>query len=70
MVDFVYGVHERSTMHLLNASPQWNTVNGGNWFRIEESIRDLVEIGNVGVLDVYSGTYGTLEVNKKCSIWH
>lgn len=65
MVDFIYGVHQRATMTLLNAAPQYNTINGGNWFRIEESIRDLVEKGNVGELDVYSGTYETLDINSK-----
>uniref|UniRef100_A0A336MTT0 CSON006568 protein n=1 Tax=Culicoides sonorensis TaxID=179676 RepID=A0A336MTT0_CULSO len=65
MVDFVYGVHQRATMHLLNAAPQWNTINGGNWFKIEESVRDLVENGNSDELDVYTGTFDVLNVEKK-----
>ncbi|XP_063696038.1 uncharacterized protein LOC134827368 [Culicoides brevitarsis] len=65
MVDFIYGAHQRATMNLLNAAPQYNTINGGNWFRIEESVRDLIETGKVSELDVYSGTFGTLEIKSK-----
>lgn len=63
-VDFVYSVQQRATMHLLNAAPQWNVINGGNWQRIEESIRKFVETSNVE-LDIYSGTFGTLLINGR-----
>lgn len=57
--DFIYGSHQRATFYLLNASPQFQTFNAGNWAKIEESVRSLAMKRNV-LLDVYTGTYGTL----------
>lgn len=37
--DFVYGVEQSATFHYINAAPQWQIFNGGNWVHIETSVR-------------------------------
>lgn len=34
--DFIYYSHQRATFYFLNAAPQWQTFNGGNWAILEE----------------------------------
>lgn len=57
--DFIFGTHQRATFYLLNASPQFQTFNAGNWAKIEESVRGLAMRKNL-TLDVFTGTYGVL----------
>ncbi|XP_058462067.1 uncharacterized protein LOC131437039 [Malaya genurostris] len=56
-VDFILGPQQNGTFWFLNAAPQWQNFNEGNWLRIEESVRNFVTARNLQVT-VYSGTYG------------
>lgn len=40
--DFVYGVEQAATFHFINAAPQWQTFNAGNWERLETGLRELL----------------------------
>lgn len=40
--DFVLASLQRSTFHIANAAPQWQTFNGGNWNTIEGNLRAYV----------------------------
>jgi hypothetical protein len=37
--DYVYGSQHRATFHFVNVSAQWQTFNGGNWEKLESSVR-------------------------------
>uniref|UniRef100_A0A182FVL6 DNA/RNA non-specific endonuclease domain-containing protein n=1 Tax=Anopheles albimanus TaxID=7167 RepID=A0A182FVL6_ANOAL len=55
--DFIYGTQQNGTFWFLNAAPQWQTFNEGNWERIESSAKRFVASRNINVR-VYGGTYG------------
>lgn len=40
--DFVYGFEQAATFHFINAAPQWQIFNGGNWVKLEMAIRELI----------------------------
>lgn len=58
-VDFFSANHQRSTFSYLNTAPQFQSINGGNWLRIEDGIRRYVakKMFNATII---SGTYGVL----------
>ncbi len=58
-VDFLFGSQQRATFWLINAAPQWQSFNSGNWERIEQSVRQLIADRNF-VANIYTGTYGVL----------
>lgn len=55
--DFIFGAQQRASFYYINAAPQWQAFNGGNWERIETGTRSFVGNRNI-VVDVYSGTFG------------
>lgn len=56
-IDFVFGVQQRLTFYFVNAAPQWQTFNGGNWKILEKNVRDYVSNNKLDLV-VYTGTYG------------
>lgn len=55
--DFVYGSQHRLTFYFVNAAPQWQTFNGGNWERLESSVRNFASYRGLDLI-IYTGTYG------------
>lgn len=55
--DFVYDALQRSTFYFINAAPQWQCFNGGNWRNLEEDLRNFASRQKLDLL-VYTGTYG------------
>ncbi|EDW94353.1 uncharacterized protein LOC6533941 [Drosophila yakuba] len=55
--DFVFGAAQQASFFFVNVAPQWQTFNGGNWERIEDSVRKFVADENITV-DCYTGTWG------------
>jgi hypothetical protein len=54
-------VHEQqSTFTYLNAAPQFQSFNNGNWKALEIKIREVAATNLVG-FEVYTGTYGVME---------
>lgn len=57
--DFVYGNQHNATFFYVNAAPQWQTFNGGNWNEVEQSVRQLASDRDLD-LEVYTGTHGVM----------
>lgn len=57
--DFVYGPQQRSTFWYINAAPQWQSFNGGNWNTLELNVRHFAASRRLD-LDVYTGVHGQM----------
>lgn len=55
--DFVYGSEQLLTFYFVNAAPQWQTMNNGNWETLETNVRTYASNNKVDLV-VYTGTYG------------
>ncbi|XP_023167674.2 uncharacterized protein LOC111597291 [Drosophila hydei] len=55
--DFIFGAAQQATFFFVNAAPQWQTFNAGNWERVEDSVRKFVADENITV-DCFTGTWG------------
>ncbi|KAH8405239.1 hypothetical protein KR222_000070 [Zaprionus bogoriensis] len=55
--DQIFGAAQLSTFLFINVAPQWQTFNGGNWERVETSVRKFVADRNI-TTDCYTGTWG------------
>lgn len=66
-VDFVFGSQQRATFWLINAAPQWQSFNSGNWERIEQGVRQLISDRNI-VVNIFTGTYGILSYNDVAGV--
>jgi len=60
--DFIFGSQQAATFHYANAGPQWNKFNSGNWNKLEMAVRQLA-IRKLRKLTIYTGTYGTYEMD-------
>lgn len=58
--DFIYGSQQLATFYFINAAPQWQTFNAGNWADVETDTKKYFDKKNLNV-EVYTGTYGTLK---------
>ncbi|KAK0092837.1 hypothetical protein PV326_000481 [Microctonus aethiopoides] len=59
--DFIYGNAQRSTFWYINAAPQWQTFNGGNWNTLEGNVRSFAEKRLLN-LHVYTGVHGQMKL--------
>ncbi|XP_068226188.1 uncharacterized protein [Palaemon carinicauda] len=60
--DYATEPEQDATYYYINALPQWQAFNNGNWKRLEYGVRDLAEkLGTV--LTIYSGGWGILELD-------
>ncbi|XP_055856178.1 uncharacterized protein LOC129919345 [Episyrphus balteatus] len=62
--DFVYGTEQRGTFLFLNAAPQWQVFNAGNWQRVEDSVRKWVST-NKKTVNCWTGVYGVTTLPNK-----
>lgn len=60
--DYIFGSHQQATFYFLNAAPQWQTFNGGNWERVENGLRNHVNTQGWNV-EIFTGTHGVLHLN-------
>ncbi|XP_075159494.1 uncharacterized protein LOC142232730 [Haematobia irritans] len=56
-VDFIFASPQRATFFFVNAAPQWQAFNAGNWERVEDGVRKFVVDRNMTV-DCYTGIWG------------
>lgn len=60
-VDLIYGDLQRATFYYINAAPQWQPINAGNWEWTEATLRAFV--GTEGIeVEVITGTIGVLQL--------
>jgi len=55
--DGFYAAQQNATFYMQNIAPQWQTVNGGNWNRLEINLRDYVEASGTD-LQFWCGVHG------------
>lgn len=70
--DFVYAVQQVATFQYINAAPKFQSINGGNWVKLENAVRKLA-ISSNEKLRIFTGTLNILSVkdanNKKQEIF-
>ncbi|KAF7994100.1 hypothetical protein HCN44_011369 [Aphidius gifuensis] len=59
--DFIFGSQQLATFSYVNAIPMWQNVNGKNWARLEESVRNYASDRNRD-LEVWTGSLGILQI--------
>ena len=57
--DFVFKEGQDATYYFVNAAPQWQSFNNGNWKAIEIAVRDYASLTGSDLM-VYTGTLGHL----------
>ncbi|XP_041973258.1 uncharacterized protein LOC121728971 [Aricia agestis] len=61
--DFVYASGQRASHVFINAAPQWQPFNAGNWNWLEQNLRQ--RIGEAGYNTViYTGTFGVSQLRN------
>ncbi|XP_044017422.1 uncharacterized protein LOC122858549 [Aphidius gifuensis] len=60
--DFVYGSAQLSTFWYLNAAPQWQTFNAGNWNSLENDVRKFADRKSLDLV-VYTGIHGQMTLS-------
>nr|AKB95589.1 DNA/RNA non-specific endonuclease [Sesamia inferens] len=62
--DYVFATGQRATFHFVNAAPQWQPFNAGNWNWLEQNLR--ARIGAAGYNTViYTGTFGVTQLRDQ-----
>lgn len=59
--DFYFVHQQTATFFTLNAAPQWQTFNNGNWKTLEIALRKFAATRKLD-LEIYTGTYKILEM--------
>ncbi|XP_017841252.1 uncharacterized protein LOC108598987 [Drosophila busckii] len=62
--DFDYAPEQRATFLFINAGPQWQVFNAGNWARVEDGLRSWVSKNKMNV-NCYTGVYGVTTLPNK-----
>ncbi|XP_049864933.1 uncharacterized protein LOC126366063 [Pectinophora gossypiella] len=62
--DMIFATGQRSTFYFINAAPQWQPFNAGNWNWLEQNLR--ARIGAAGYhTTVYTGTWGVTQLRNQ-----
>ncbi|CAK1551868.1 unnamed protein product [Leptosia nina] len=62
--DQIFATGQRSTFYFINAVPQWQPFNGGNWNSLEQNLRR--RIGTAGYkCVVYTGSFGVTQLRNE-----
>ncbi|XP_066907408.1 uncharacterized protein [Halyomorpha halys] len=57
--DFLFSAHQFLTYFYVNVAPQWQSINAGNWLRVEDNTRKIAK--SLGAdLQIVTGTEGIL----------
>jgi hypothetical protein len=61
--DFVFQEWQDATYYFVNAAPQWQSFNNGNWRAVEESVREYAAKTR-STLSIFTGTLGQLRLKN------
>ncbi|XP_033161004.1 uncharacterized protein LOC117141599 [Drosophila mauritiana] len=59
--DLIYASQQKSSFNYMNVAPQWQSFNGGQWSKLEDSTRQYVARSGI-TATVYTGIYGEMKV--------
>lgn len=59
--DFIFPSGQFATYFYANVCPQFQAINGGNWLRVENLVRQIAADEDIG-LDIYTGVYDRLRL--------
>ncbi|CAG5055954.1 unnamed protein product [Parnassius apollo] len=59
--DFVFATGQRSTFYFINAAPQWQPFNAGNWNWLEQNLRARIGAAGYNTI-IYTGTFGVTQL--------
>lgn len=60
--DPIYQTEKHATFYFINASPQWQTINGGNWVGLEQKLRNMANSSR-STLTIWTGSYGIMTLD-------
>lgn len=66
--DFVPQEWQDATYYFMNAAPQWQPFNNGNWKQMEASIRNLASASKLNLL-VQTGTFEGLQMDENNTLY-
>lgn len=52
--DFLLGTWQDLSYFYINTAPQWQTINGGNWLRLENLIRNFAISVSISLYEIAS----------------
>ncbi|CAB3228445.1 unnamed protein product [Arctia plantaginis] len=62
--DYVFATGQRATFYFINAAPQWQPFNGGNWNTLEQNLRARIAAANYRTT-IYTGTFGVTQLRDQ-----
>ncbi|KAL4714408.1 hypothetical protein ACJJTC_017703 [Scirpophaga incertulas] len=62
--DFVFAPGQRATFYFINAAPQWQGFNNGNWNWLEQNLRARIGAANYSTV-IYTGTFGVTQLRDE-----
>nr|XP_032512098.1 uncharacterized protein LOC116766366 [Danaus plexippus plexippus] len=61
--DYVFATGQRATFFFINAAPQWQPFNAGNWNNLELNLRARIGRARYNTV-IYSGTFGVTQLRN------
>ncbi|KAL4714410.1 hypothetical protein ACJJTC_017705 [Scirpophaga incertulas] len=62
--DNVFATAQRATFYFINAAPQWQPFNAGNWNWLEQNLRARIGAENYNTV-IYTGTFGVSQLRDQ-----
>ncbi|XP_063380267.1 uncharacterized protein LOC134666891 [Cydia fagiglandana] len=59
--DYVFATGQRATFWFVNAAPQWQPFNAGNWNWLEQNARARIGVAGYNTI-IYTGTWGVTQL--------
>ncbi|CAG4940996.1 unnamed protein product [Colias eurytheme] len=59
--DQVFATGQRATFYFINAAPQWQPFNAGNWNNLEQDLRARIGAAGYNCM-IYTGTFGVAQL--------